>query len=578
MNYEESSFVNKTDRPWPNKRLKISAIVGHTTSNSSKIWVRTGNLGDFSLICFPADDKKVFDLWKQHKRLEFDMNNLTQNSKYFHDFSVKDWKEDSTHVVDLSDLESDKKYIYALYSYGETKNRIILGQDREYSFKTSSNKEGEFRFGLFSCHKPFKGSSLFSKKVETENMEMWNYLSDKISGGNIDFLMAGGDQCYVDGIDELNIWTFLNKVMRVEGDEIFPKYDTILSWYRDIYRGYWGFDSIKHIFSSVPTYMIWDDHELGDGWGSFYFDGNSDEKEQELNEILPGYKDKGLNASQCKELIKRMGMAAKQVYQEYQHSHNPDTPENQYDYNFCHKGCNFYVLDGRGHRDINLSEYKILGKEQMGRFRRYVDNLDGSKKPLLFVVSAVPVFHMKASIAEKLESNIVGDIANIQDDLRDSWEWKGHDKERKEFMDILFDAAKRGIRVCILSGDVHISAAFKVSDEQKNVIYQLTSSAITYNTPSVLGYLLSATVPDEGKTDDGYEFERLALLTENSYSVIRVIPDREEVHFQLYGEQFHSLIDNSKLTGKDRKNKHNPNIVKEIPISKSIAKVSLKWK
>ena len=40
--HSPDSFVFKTDRPWPNARLKVAAIVGHATESSARVWLRTG--------------------------------------------------------------------------------------------------------------------------------------------------------------------------------------------------------------------------------------------------------------------------------------------------------------------------------------------------------------------------------------------------------------------------------------------------------------------------------------------------------------------------------------------------------
>ena len=44
------SFVFKTDRPWPNARLKVAAIVGHVTSDSARVWLHAGRPGEYSLL------------------------------------------------------------------------------------------------------------------------------------------------------------------------------------------------------------------------------------------------------------------------------------------------------------------------------------------------------------------------------------------------------------------------------------------------------------------------------------------------------------------------------------------------
>ena len=239
----------------------------------------------------------------------------------------------------------------------------------------------------------------------------------------------------------------------------------------------------------------------------------------------------------CIQLLNRMKQAATQVYEEYQHNHNPGTPTGQYDYSVSLNGTAIYFLDGRGYRDVNRRSNRILGQTQLKRFNAWLKALDPAQTQFLFVVSAVPVLHMKP-IFVNADSTTLADLGDLQDDLRDAWEHKLHDVERKALLKALFSAAQRGIRVCILSGDVHVSAAFRMIEETSGAtMYQLTSSAITYNKPRLLGWLLGNTVPDDGKSNDGYRFERLALYTDSNFSLIRVDPDNDRVVFQLYGQQ-----------------------------------------
>lgn len=536
-----SSFVFKTERPWPNARLREGVIVGHTTATSAKVWVRTGQPGDFSLLFYPANMKGADRFRQRLRQVPFDAARLPSAVRRI-EFRLADFSSDTTTVLNLADLLPRTDYSYALYGTDISGNRrILLGQDigrdkLAYSFRTLSEGLGPVSFGFYSCHMPYS-ESIFGR-LQIENMEMWDSFAVTLrrhrERGDLAFLIGGGDQVYVDGIDSLSIWNYLNSCLK-KNPGVLPDKDAMLSWYRDIYRGYWGFPQLREIYSRYPTYMIWDDHELGDGWGSYFLKQGSGK--DEMDEIIPDWQEKGLAYQDCVTLLKNMEDCARQVYQEYQHSHNPDPVRGggRFDYSVAANGTALYFLDGRGNRDVNRKDFRILGRPQLARFSAWLDALDPKKTPFVFVISAVPLMHLSCAVANA--DNIAVDIANVEDDLRDAWEHKLHDAERKELVRLLFKAAGRGLKVSILSGDVHISAAFRMTDKRGNVIYQLTSSSITYNVPRPLGWALGLGVEDTGTSSDGYDFKRLALYTERNYAMVCVDPAAGKADFQLYGPQ-----------------------------------------
>ena len=154
------------------------------------------------------------------------------------------------------------------------------------------------------------------------------------------------------------------------------------------------------------------------------------------------------------------------------------------------------------------------------------------------------------------------EYAGLDDDLRDCWEHELHDEERQALLQVLFRAAAKGIRVCVLSGDVHVSAVFSIEDGTGNQIYQLTSSAITYNLSRPVSWVLSRGAADEGTTAEGYRFQRLALYTDSSYALIRVDPETGESWFKLYGKQ--KLAPPRSLEG-----------ARTLPLNHSVAKIRL---
>ena len=83
--------------------------------------------------------------------------------------------------------------------------------------------------------------------------------------------------------------------------------------------------------------------------------------------------------------------AACQAYYEYEHSHNPPTavdlnkPDDcQWDYAFRQGDSAFYVLDMRGHHDVEKNKGKktgldpniLLGQAQFDRFTAWLDSAD----------------------------------------------------------------------------------------------------------------------------------------------------------------------------------------------------------
>ncbi|MGR3309959.1 MAG: alkaline phosphatase D family protein, partial [Candidatus Brocadiales bacterium] len=380
----KDTFIGKNKRPWPNKRLKRAAIVGHTDASSTRLWFRTASTGTFIALIYERP-KRDDSIYGNFNNVPYNLD-LLPNEVRQEVFSINNWDTDSTHVLDIDNLKPGTEYGYALYS--ENDEKIILGHDKPHFFRTLPENDKAFSFAFYSCHMPYKKS--FFGRTKLKNEEMWDFFLAALNRHykhDLRFVIGGGDQVYCDGIETLSIWEFLNTRLRKDPQtgELLPAEEDMLSWYRDIYRGYWGFEAVREVFSTFPTYMMWDDHELCDGWGSYFTD-----TEEDLYSILPKLKDRALTLDDGKEIMNRMERAAKQAYMEYQHSHNPKTDPGKWDYDFYHGDCAFYLLDGRGYRDVNRDSYRILGKEQFDRFKNWLESDETKNKQFLFVLAAVP--------------------------------------------------------------------------------------------------------------------------------------------------------------------------------------------
>ena len=532
MNVSRLSFYDKEDRPWPGARLKRAAIVGHTTQTTVRIWVRVREPGDYCLIL----SKKEIDAEKQPRLHKGKVKLLgTRGKPKILDVHVVEkvgkkksgkkginFDTDNTAVFDVDGLEPGTRYYYAVFAKSNRAERWEIGRDHTHSFRTQTVDAEAVTFGLFSCHMPFRGESVL-------NQDMWRSFGELLTDMDADFVIGCGDQVYADGDDDVSIWSWLKKNKKAVSN-LRPELqiDVMKSWYRDIYRGYWGNKALRTVFRSFPTYMIWDDHEIMDGWGSY--------TEAELSDMLDTlweWEDPKVNLP----LARNMFEAAKAVYDEYEHSHNPPTPKGQWDYAFDWSDLSFFSLDMRGTRDFTRPAKKILGPDQGIRLDEWLKGESALQAAALFIVSPVPIVHLSDFIANTLDLPALG----LADDLRDEWEHKSNYEERDHILSKVFEFSHENKKpVIFLSGDVHIGAAFKLARKGKPEakVFQLTSSAITYC--KAPGWLLKLAVRKRGELNgcsDRTTFTRLHVFEDNNFGFVRRTKKdgRLNLSWNLYG-------------------------------------------
>jgi len=521
-------FYDREDRPWPNARLTNAAIVGHTTTDSTRLWVRVYEPGTYSLI---VSDKRIDTLGQP--RISRNAAKLVPESGKPIPLPGRvqsrdiDFSTDLTTVFDVTGLEAGKTYHYAVFarpSKSSQRNELWeIGRDEPHTFTTQSAAAANVTFGLFSCHMPYPDDR------GIKNMEMWLRFRHELEDGGAHFIIGAGDQVYTDGTSYLSIWRWLKKIKNdLAKINRAERVDIMKSWFRDIYRGYWGDLELRRVFRNFPTYTMWDDHEIMDGWGSY--------TKKELSELLDTiweFEDTGKNL----QLADDMRTAAGSVYEEYQHCRNPPTVKGAYDYAFSWGFAALYVLDMRGQRDYERkSDDRILGAAQFQRLESWLAGLDPAATRAVFIVSPVPVVHTSSFIVNYLDLSLLG----LNDDLRDSWEHASNWKERDKLLDLVFSFSQQSkLPIAFLSGDVHIGAAFRLS---RNAlpdarVYQLTSSAITY--AKAPGGLLKLAVRENGTLESATRttFHCLHAFSRNNFGIVRLdaTKDPARISWDLYG-------------------------------------------
>ncbi|HHT9133495.1 MAG TPA: alkaline phosphatase D family protein [Candidatus Avalokitesvara rifleensis] len=414
--------------------LKLGPVVGSTTHKEAKIWVQTHRPAKLECRVYtdPGGSKQVPD------------------SPFA--FQTEE-RSGCTGVVTVALPQDDSKYYYSIFEKKGSSSVAISQINSFRSFPDPKKKIESVSFALVSCNKPtdFK----YEKELSLRNM--WRHLFVEMSRNDTSFLLAVGDQVYADH-ERRNAWQ-----ESVDG----PPHKTPLDLYRDVYYTHWSFPEIQMVLGNFPSFMIWDDHEITNGWGSSIRHG-----EKRSQEIF---------------------LVARKAYEEFQHSHNPaalslpkdhkPTPDHRpYYYAFKYGPVAFLVLDLRGNRRI--WDGQLLGTDQWAALRRWFASKEAKDSKILFVVSSVPMIHLR---------RLFGWLWWMKTDIADQWSSPHNTKERRELLSLLFDKyVEKGKRqVFILGGDVHVGTVAKITDRASGQsIHQFTSSPISNKPERLLDSLL----------------------------------------------------------------------------------------
>lgn len=343
-------------------------------------------------------------------------------------------------------------------------------------------------------------------------------------------LLMGGDQIYFDSIWEdlksLKEWIGLPRDKQLKYGVNAALDQKIEAYYIKLYstrwlpkeRNPWGGKEksldAAHALARIPTVMMWDDHDIFDGWGSYSVEMQRSPLFQRLfyharrvfwvfqmqhaAELLPELKsrtdisvridDPLFEPITWSEVLKTDKLALPML-------------DKQPGFTFTHAvgPVRLVVADLRTER----SQEQVLGPETWNSLQAWLSRIDQNERKhpgkgcqhLLFM-SSVPVVHPKLSLAETFMDSFGSDhvLDSSADDLKDHWTHDDHEGERKRLIDTLLKTAKdKALRVTIVSGDVHVAAWGVVyrkdvgPSENWAQIQQLTSTAVVH--PSLVSVM-----------------------------------------------------------------------------------------
>lgn len=306
-------------------------------------------------------------------------------------------------------------------------------------------------------------------------------------------MLGGGDQLYADSVklfsSELKKWTELSNGHSKRLMQSLEKLKQELEDYYTIhYLNWFGYGWWKGkcdvpteqpllplLMTTIPLVNIFDDHDIIDGFGSYH------------------------DLTMSSPVFVAIGNIAYKYYMLFQHHINPEEKihielnhwilgpkpgpyikqRNHSTYTKLGKNIALLGLDCRTERKLDEIVLPATYKTVFSRLQQEIDSSNGEITHLL-VMLGVPMLYPRLvwleyllssaimkpvrKIAEKgvINKGLVNEFdggVEVLDDLNDHWCARHHKHERnKLILDLHEFAAKNGVRITLLSGDVHLAA------------------------------------------------------------------------------------------------------------------------
>ena len=410
------------------------------------------------VICFLSKNDSDFSIFIDKEEIKAEKIGILKSGNFYRaEFEIKQSKKSKT-------------ITYNILNNNTNSNTTDAFNRDSWSFYVPSSTEKP-KFAYASCN-GFSSPDLLAKTDEP--YLLWDKLIEQHGNEPFSILIMGGDQVYADElwskVKELEEWSRLNmndKIKRKATKAMIRNLDT---FYESLYIKKWSDEQMSLCLASIPTVMMWDDHDIFDGWGSY---------PQELLDC---------------DVYQNIFKTAKKYFEIFQiRSLKNQTllTKDRTHFSFALKFRNYHILglDNRTQRSI----YQVMGNDQWKDLNTYLD--ENILNDNLLVLSAVPVVYRDFSLTENLV-DFTSWQEELTDDLKDHWRAKEHQGERMRLIMRLFmniekrKVSKKNTRTVILSGDVHVGSLGVINDHKnQNKIHQVVSSGIVHTPPTYIEWL-----------------------------------------------------------------------------------------
>ncbi len=301
---------------------------------------------------------------------------------------------------------------------------------------------------------------------------LWRKLAAEHARRPFHLLLHGGDQLYADTIwgevPELGAWRRLPWRAGNAAPFTPAMAEGAGAYYLRRYLRLWSQPEVAPLLATVPSLMMWDDHDVFDGWGSW-----PDDRQR------------------CPVFQGLMGVAREHFALFQLAARAGRLPAGFADPRGGHFGWAFWAGGGVGVVAPDLrserSRARVMGAAGWRGLGAGLAGLAGRRCRHLLVLSSVPLVNADLSAAERVLVALPGH-SDLEDDLRDQWQSLAHRGEwRRVLRRLAAFAAQTGARVTSLAGEIHLGALGLVEGAGgAAVLHELTSSGIVHAPPPAL--------------------------------------------------------------------------------------------
>ena len=415
---------------------------------------------------------------------------------------ISDAKVDSKWEIlheNLFNLRAYRINLFIELRSGEGNDQVIWKIDwgdrkSDGSFHVARHTQ-KWRGGFFSCN----GFGVVVSKDIPANMtysNVWDHLLSVHEETPFHLLLWGGDQNYIDfifhDIPYLRDWVDMEWNEKWTCDFRDDLKEQVEQYYFNAYAENWeNRPEMKKALSSIPSLMMWDDHDIFDGAGTY----------PPLLHDSP--------------MMMGIFLVAQKMRLLFQHHTTVEKAREHrmfgYQcYNFfarCGRNLAIMGVDGRTERDIQTIQHEKTWDMIFDKLESDLEEIEH-----LIVLFPVPFSFIRVRIAESIfehlknlpnkwrnmslvkQTNSIFGLPDMYDDLLDEWTHTAHIDERNRAL-LRFQkiSEKKRVRITYFSGDVHCCGIGRFQSRGSHrslpihdakLMYQIISSAIVNVPPS----------------------------------------------------------------------------------------------